>query len=79
MRRAIVLVFLLVTRMSQAQNAAIDKLALDTMKQWKLPGLAVAIVKDDRVTRYGIEPDINGKLTIVTSTLDSSQRTLPSR
>src|SRR5436305_9323602 len=71
MRRVIAVAFLLVTRMSQAQNAAIDKLALDTMKQWKLPGLAVAIVKDDRVVLargYGVK-ELGGSAPVTDETL----------
>lgn len=57
--------------MSQAQNAAVDKLALDTVKQWKLPGLAMAIVKDDRVVLakgYGVK-ELGGSAPVTDETL----------
>jgi len=70
MRRVIVLAFLLVARLSEAQTA-VDKLALETMKQWKLPGLAIAIVKDDKVVLakgYG-EKELGGSAPITDETL----------
>ena len=70
MRRVIVLAFLLVARLSEAQTA-VDKLALETMKQWKLPGLAIAIVKDDKVVLakgYGVK-ELGGSAPITDETL----------
>src|SRR6185369_8972203 len=70
MRRVIVLAFLLVARLSEAQTA-VDKLALETMKQWKLPGLAIAIVKDDKVVLakgYGVK-ELGGVAPVTDETL----------
>ncbi len=34
---------------AQAHDAALDALARRAMKQWRIPGLAIAVVRDDRV------------------------------
>jgi CubicO group peptidase (beta-lactamase class C family) len=70
MRRVIVLVFLLITVVARAQTP-VDKLAADTMKQWKLPGLAIAIVKDDKVVLtkgYGVK-ELGGTAPVTDETL----------
>jgi len=71
MRRVIALAFLLIAGFAKAQTAAVDKLAAETMKQWKLPGLAVAIVKDDKVIvakGYGVK-ELGGSAPITDETL----------
>lgn len=71
MRRVIAVAFLLIARMSLAENAAVDRLAQETMKQWKLPGLAIAIVKDDRVVLakgYGVK-ELGGSAAVTDETL----------
>src|SRR6185369_102982 len=70
MRRSIAVAFLLLAFVARAQTP-VDKLALETMKQWKLPGLAIAIVKDDRVIvakGYGVK-EIGGSAAVTDETL----------
>jgi CubicO group peptidase (beta-lactamase class C family) len=71
MRRVIALAFLFIAGIAEGQNATVDKLAAETMKQWKLPGLAVAIVKDDKVIvakGYGVK-ELGGSAPITDETL----------
>src|SRR3954454_23828993 len=70
MRRVISFVLLLLASIARAETP-IDKLALETMKQWKLPGLAIAIVKDDRVVLakgYGVK-ELGGSAAVTDETL----------
>ncbi|HJW95808.1 MAG TPA: serine hydrolase [Thermoanaerobaculia bacterium] len=70
MRRVISFVLLLLASIARAETP-VDKLALDAMKQWKLPGLAIAIVKDDKVVLtkgYGVK-EIGGTAPITDETL----------
>lgn len=70
MRRSIAVAFLLLAFVARAQTP-VDKLALETMKQWKLPGLAIAIVKDDRVIvakGYGVK-ELGGSAAVTDETL----------
>ena len=70
MRRVIVLAFLLLAAVARAQTP-VDKLAAETMKQWKLPGLAIAIVKDDKVLLtkgYGVK-ELGGTAPVTDETL----------
>src|SRR5690242_17368884 len=70
MRRLIALAFLLFALAAPAQTN-VDTLAAETMKQWKLPGLAVAIVKDDKVVLakgYGVK-ELGGNAPITDETL----------
>jgi hypothetical protein len=67
----------------KTEKYPVDELILNFVRRqdhlYVVTSNSVYLVKDDRLTRYGIEPDINGKLIIVISTLDSAQRNLPSR
>lgn len=51
MRRLLLLVFLLSPALfaQSIDSNAVDRLARDTMRRWKIPGIAIAIVDNDRV------------------------------
>jgi CubicO group peptidase (beta-lactamase class C family) len=58
MRRSVLLLSLLISVTAAAQTpAAVDRLVAEMMRQWQIPGAAVAIVQDDRVVvakGYGV-------------------------
>jgi CubicO group peptidase (beta-lactamase class C family) len=73
MRRAIAAAFLLLCSLHAAAQApaAVDRIAAEAMKQWRLPGLAIAIVKDDRVVMakgYGVK-ELGGSAPVTDETL----------
>ncbi len=70
MRRVIALLFFVLTPAALGQTADLalraEHLALDAMQKWNLPGLAVAIVKDDKVVLakgYGVKSAGGGAVT----------------
>ncbi|MDB4905747.1 MAG: beta-lactamase [Gemmatimonadetes bacterium] len=71
---SIVLAVSLFASVSQAQGAApkgFDRYAEEAMRDWKVPGVAIAVVKDDAVLfsrGYGVR-DIAGKAPVTPSTV----------
>jgi CubicO group peptidase (beta-lactamase class C family) len=74
MRRLLSSLFIigLTASAASAQTPAqVDRLVAETMRQWKLPGLAVAVVKDDKVIvakGYGVK-ELGGSAPITDQTL----------
>ncbi len=71
MRRVIALLFFALAPYAAGQTTEIDRLAQETMQQWNLPGLAVAVVKDDRILLakgYGLK-ETGGTSSVTPDTL----------
>jgi CubicO group peptidase (beta-lactamase class C family) len=68
---SLAIIALLAPAASAQTPAQIDRVAADAMRQWKLPGIAIAVVKDDKVvlTRgYGVR-ELGGTAPVNDETL----------
>jgi CubicO group peptidase (beta-lactamase class C family) len=68
---SLVIIALIAPATTAQTPAQIDRLAAATLQQWKLPGLAVAVVKDDKVILakgYGVR-ELGGSAPVTDETL----------